>query len=73
MYVCSSNDGFFQFHKGTIKTSISYDVEDGAPTFNSIKVQLRLMRLAPMPFPTFFQFHKGTIKTLFKMQDFPLP
>ena len=52
----------FQFHKGTIKASISYDVEDGAPTFNSIKVQLRPSKGKALRKAFIFQFHKGTIK-----------
>ena len=53
----------FQFHKGTIKALLMIIMKLICPTFNSIKVQLRLTRnRQKFTFITNFQFHKGTIK-----------
>ena len=53
----------FQFHKGTIKAEGTVGAHPIIPTFNSIKVQLRLLILWIVPVITiYFQFHKGTIK-----------
>ena len=54
----------FQFHKGTIKTSVIFTRDKGSPYFNSIKVQLRPAYCAKYCCKQLFQFHKGTIKTL---------
>ena len=54
----------FQFHKGTIKTSILYILSFCKCHFNSIKVQLKLNAAKKQLSVTEFQFHKGTIKTL---------
>ena len=54
----------FQFHKGTIKTIDAYNRQRSLMNFNSIKVQLKLLRASrhASQRPQ-FQFHKGTIKT----------
>ena len=57
----------FQFHKGTIRTTIEISIYWGLFHFNSIKVQLE-----PKPAETpnhllQFQFHKGTIRTKFNL------
>ena len=54
----------FQFHKGTIKTSvISSSIQISQENFNSIKVQLKQMQQTSDALKYLFQFHKGTIKT----------
>ena len=53
----------FQFHKGTIKTSISPPLSLRPPNFNSIKVRLKLYQHKSQVVRLTFQFHKGTIKT----------
>ena len=52
----------FQFHKGTIKPSLSYKLSYKVCCFNSIKVRLNPSVSECMPFGREFQFHKGTIK-----------
>ena len=54
----------FQFHKGTIKTTIELQIPQRVIYFNSIKVQLRRTVAILALVIWKFQFHKGTIKTL---------
>ena len=54
---------WFQFHKGTIRTGIPFTDVTSHPNFNSIKVQLELMKSKIIFNPLKFQFHKGTIRT----------
>ena len=53
----------FQFHKGTIKTYCAKKLKEFLGYFNSIKVQLKLLRQEAKRVFRLFQFHKGTIKT----------
>ena len=53
----------FQFHKGTIRTSIPFDLSILPANFNSIKVQLERKFTASTYGMIIFQFHKGTIRT----------
>ena len=53
----------FQFHKGTIKTSIRLVAILAVHHFNSIKVRLKLASSGFLHPACAFQFHKGTIKT----------
>ena len=55
----------FQFHKGTIKTHVREEQMLPLDYFNSIKVQLKLLRRQRnTTIASEFQFHKGTIKTI---------
>ena len=53
----------FQFHKGAIRTREADGRVAGQPRFNSIKVQLELLRRARNQRGQQFQFHKGAIRT----------
>ena len=53
----------FQFHKGTIKTTILFRQVNQKTYFNSIKVRLKLRKRRAKICGGKFQFHKGTIKT----------
>ena len=53
----------FQFHKGTIKTSVRGLNRCRICNFNSIKVRLKHNSSAINVAYVGFQFHKGTIKT----------
>ena len=66
----SSDDSakIFQFHKGTIKTEVSYLPRRAAWYFNSIKVRLKLSPWRACGRWPSFQFHKGTIKTVIGKQ-----
>ena len=59
---CSS-DKTFQFHKGTIRTVLTVECENGYDHFNSIKVRLELASAVSPETVNTFQFHKGTIRT----------
>ena len=66
----SSNDNkniLFQFHKGTIKTVYFRAYRGNIPSFNSIKVRLKLDADNYPDEYHVFQFHKGTIKTYEKL------
>ena len=55
----------FQFHKGTIKTSVFMIIAISKTNFNSIKVRLKHEGADGVKGrPFLFQFHKGTIKTV---------
>ena len=54
----------FQFHKGTIKTRAKRIRKQLVGYFNSIKVQLKLIKFIQFEAFLLFQFHKGTIKTV---------
>ena len=53
----------FQFHKGTIRTTILTTLTSSTQNFNSIKVRLELGALLHRLYDSTFQFHKGTIRT----------
>ena len=54
----------FQFHKGTIRTTVAKALRRFDIHFNSIKVQLEpSIPSHQCPLSTVFQFHKGTIRT----------
>ena len=53
----------FQFHKGTIRTSLHRVVQLIKLCFNSIKVRLEQMVARFTAHAPVFQFHKGTIRT----------
>ena len=53
----------FQFHKGTIKTHLSFLCVRKRFYFNSIKVRLKHLANLLNAVVQLFQFHKGTIKT----------
>ena len=53
----------FQFHKGTIKTTLTIKTRLRRIYFNSIKVRLKLILIIFLQLVLKFQFHKGTIKT----------
>ena len=61
----------FQFHKGTIRTFLSYPCCRHVPNFNSIKVRLELDFQKKAYVLTKFQFHKGTIRTKFNSTGKP--
>ena len=58
-----TNLSVFQFHKGTIKTSVLFPITPLLLNFNSIKVRLKLTAGTNLTVGYSFQFHKGTIKT----------
>ena len=53
----------FQFHKGTIRTSVVVACPRPFANFNSIKVRLELSSRSRTSNAVWFQFHKGTIRT----------
>ena len=62
----------FQFHKGTIKARLKTNLGEKQQTFNSIKVQLRLLISSTMIWLLLiFQFHKGTIKAFLFLHTIP--
>ena len=61
--VDTSSGQVFQFHKGTIRTTIKVDRIKLEGHFNSIKVRLEPLMVTPEGKLSAFQFHKGTIRT----------
>ena len=57
----------FQFHKGTIRTSVSSVIYTLKAYFNSIKVRLEPNSDTGECPQTKFQFHKGTIITVVRI------
>ena len=61
----------FQFHKGTIRTSMLLHSDFYLLYFNSIKVRLELNIISRKKSSRKFQFHKGTIRTISLFCLFP--
>ena len=60
----SNSSHIFQFHKGTIKTSVTRHREADGINFNSIKVRLKHYSIVPL---TFEQYNFNSIKVRLKL------